>query len=174
MSDSDDEGEYTISGNDIYYYCEVNKNNTLKLNSDLRKIEKKNNKDINIYIFSQGGDLHCGLCSYDVIKSITNNVNTFADGPCCSSASILLLSGDTVHMNKNSVLLLHQLSTEFYGKRRELKAEVYNTDTLFEKMVNIYSSKIKDQSFNIREELCNEKYMSARQCLKLKLIDKII
>lgn len=172
--DSDDEDCYSVNGNDIYYYCDVNKKNTFNLNKDLRKIAAKNNKDINLYILSQGGDLHCGLSSYDVIKSIPNKIYTYAEGLCCSSATIILLGGDVVCMNKNSVLLLHQLSTEFSGNRGNLKDETHNIDILYEKMTNIYKSKIKDDSFNLKEELSNERYISAHKCLKIKLIDKII
>ena len=173
-SDSDDDNNYIIQGNNIYYYCDVNKKNTLRFNSDIRKLSNKNSKDINVYINSDGGELKCAFSSFDIIKSIDNTVNTYCDGTCCSSGTILLLAGDNIYMHKNSLLLLHQLSTGFYGKRIDLKDEVFNTDLLYNKMVNIYQARVKNEDIDIKKELSNEKYMSAHKCLQWKLIDKII
>ena len=64
----------------------------------------------------------------DLIKNLNNPVHTYVDGFAASAATLLSLSGEKRFMTKNSLMLIHQLSSGFMGKFTEIKDENDNLD----------------------------------------------
>jgi len=107
MSDSSDEVEVEehdvvrVNGCDIYYYGDVDTENTLEFLDEFKKLEvdllKKSielpgyKPTIRVHIHSDGGDVFSGLSIMDTLKSSRVNIVTIAEGTCCSAATFIFI-----------------------------------------------------------------------------------
>ena len=66
---------------------------------------------INIHIQSGGGSLMNAFYIVDLIQNINSKVNTYVDGYSASAASLMNVVGNKRYMTKNSMMLIHQLSS---------------------------------------------------------------
>ena len=64
-------------------------------------------------------------------------VHTYIDGLIASAATFLFLAGKKRFMTENSNILIHQISTGFWGKFEDLKDEYKNTTELMKRVVII-------------------------------------
>ena len=71
---------------------------------------------INLHIQSSGGSLMNTYYIVDLIQSLETPVNTFIDGFAASAATLISVAGDKRYMTKNSLMLIHQLSSQNGGK----------------------------------------------------------
>jgi len=129
------EPEYTKTiGNEIHFYGEITVENTLEFVEAFRKLEIRLLKqkadligyepEIRVHIMSDGGDMFSGLALKNLIEKSRVKVITIAQGACCSAATFMFLGGSERRIGENAYLLIHQLSTEFWGKYQELKDEM--------------------------------------------------
>lgn len=73
----------------------------------------------------------------DAMRRSKLHITTVADGTCCSAATFLLLGGDERRMGRHSHILIHQISTGFFGKFRELKDELDTCKKLHENVEEV-------------------------------------
>ena len=190
MSRKDEPKEVTeyeyirVEGRDIYFYVEVDEESVLELNMALTKLDKELRKsfidlgidqtpEIRIFLHSPGGDLHAGMAAMDRIASMKCDTVTIADGYCCSAAAIMLLGGKTRAITPNSYVLIHQMSTEFWGKFEEIKDEMENCKMFQQHVQEICESKTGLPEKKIRRLMKHDLYLTASKCLKYGVVDKI-
>lgn len=190
MSRKDEPKEVTeyeyirVEGRDIYFYVEVDEESVLELNMALTKLDKDLRKsfidlgidqtpEIRIFLHSPGGDLHAGMAAMDRIASMKCDTITIADGYCCSAAAIMLLGGKTRAITPNSYVLIHQMSTEFWGKFEEIKDEMENCKMFQQHVQEICESKTGLPEKKIRRLMKHDLYLTAAKCLKYGVVDKI-
>jgi ATP-dependent Clp endopeptidase proteolytic subunit ClpP len=190
MPGKDDTKEVTeyeyirVEGRDIYFYVEVDDESVLELNMALTKLDKDLRKafidlgidqtpEIRIFLHSPGGDLHAGMAAMDRIASMKCDTVTIADGYCCSAAAIMLLGGKTRAITPNSYVLIHQMSTEFWGKFEEIKDEMENCKMFQQHVQEICESKTGLPEKKIKRLMKHDLYLTAEKCLKYGVVDKI-
>ena len=183
---SDDEKEdestnnvYTV-GNDIYYYCDVTKDNVFEFNKAVRKLEKTLLKkavdldgyvpNINVYISSDGGDLFSGMNAMDVMRRSKVHVTVIAEGACCSAATFMLLGGDRRLMGKHAYVLIHQLSTGFFGKYDELRDEMETCKKLMKTMKRVYKAETNIPKETFKALMKKDVYLDVEECLKYGIV----
>jgi ATP-dependent protease ClpP protease subunit len=66
----------------------------------------------------------------------------------------------------NANVLIHQLSTEFWGKFQDLEDEMANSQALMKRIKSIYKSETAMPYKDIRTLLKREMYLSADQCIE--------
>ena len=120
-----EEKHIAVHENKIYYYAGVNRESAAELNKKIGEIESKSltlghNLDIeppfiHLFINSGGGSITSGISSMDTILRAKVPVYTYVDGFCASAATFLSVVGTKRFMSRNSYMLLHQLSTNFWG-----------------------------------------------------------
>merc|ERR1711943_38874 len=99
-----------------------------------------NPQPINIYIQSNGGDLHAVLPVVDLISSLKNviPIHTYVEGIAASAASLLSSVGHKRFITKNSFLLIHELRTQVQGTFSNFRDESHNCNLIMEKIKEIY------------------------------------
>lgn len=118
---------------------------------------------IYVFIHSCGGDCYAGLSAMDHLKACELHVTTVADGYVASAGTFMLLGGDKRLGLPNSSILIHQLSTGFFGKYEELKEELSNSETLMETIRKLYAchtnmdSKVLDEMLKCDRVHCFER-----------------
>lgn len=180
-SDSDDDDKEKVESihNNIYFYCRVTRKSSLQLNTKLEEIQQSilncniQENEINLYIQSGGGHLFAGISSMNYIENMKVHVNTIVDGFVASSASLIILGGHTVYMQKHATLLIHQMRTGFYGRFEEFMDEVNNSQKCMNMMRNIYKEKTKIPEIELDKFMKKDIYLDAYECKKYSIIEYI-
>jgi ATP-dependent protease ClpP protease subunit len=186
--DSDEEEEQveklvTVVDNNIYFYSYVCEKSIKELLVHIKEITKKNQivgitfgiepPKINLYINSQGGCLYSALAIIDIIASNPIEINTIVSGVCMSAATLILLSGHNIYMMPNSYMLIHNLSSGFWGKMHEFEDEMKNLNELTKKLKEIYKKKSNISRSQLDKLLKTDIIIPADDCLKYGLIHEI-
>ena len=176
--------EVGISGSTIFYYTGIDKPNVLELNKHLHNLEAKHISEatrlgvdpapIRVRLNSGGGLIVAGVAGMDNIRTLKVPVNTIIDGFCASAATFLSVVGKHRQMTRNSFMLIHQLSTSFWGKYEEFEDEKKNLDLMMKMIKNIYREHTKIPEKKLDEILKRDLMLDANTCLKWRLVDEII
>ena len=129
-----DLSDVKIVNNDIYFSCDVTADTSLQLIMAVKEVTKKNQimsinfgiepPPINLYINSDGGEVHSALSVFDNIQSNPVQVNTIISGNAQSAATIISLAGHNRQIMSNSYMLIHNISSAFWGKMHEFEDEM--------------------------------------------------
>ena len=110
----------------------------------------------------------------DLIGSLKTPVNTYVDGYVASAASLISVVGHKRYMSKNSMILIHQLSSGGEGKYQELDDNMKNLRQMMNKVKSIYISKTRLEYLQLEDILKHDLWLDAEICKKYGLVDEII
>ena len=174
----------SVSQNNIYYYTGVNRNSAVELNKKINELETKSltmginleiePPPIKVFINSGGGSITAGISSMDTILRCKVPIYTYVDGFCASAATFLSIVGTKRFMSKNSYMLVHQLSSNFWGKYSEFEDEKQNLDLMMDTIKNMYKEYTKLPMKKLDEILKHDLLWDANTCKEFGLIDEII
>ena len=178
------EKHISVQDNKIYYYSGVNRNSCVELNKKIGELETKaltlSNSlgilppPIKVFINSGGGSITSGISSMDTILRTKVPIYTYVDGFCASAATFISVVGEKRYMSRNSYMLVHQLTTNFWGKYSELEDEKQNMDLMMKTIKDIYKKHTKLPMKKLNEILKHDLMWDADTCLKYGLIDEIV
>ena len=178
------EKHIAVHENKIYYYAGVNRESAAELNKKIGELESKSltlghNLDIvpptlKLLINSGGGSITAGISSMDTILRSKVPIHTYVDGFAASAATFLSVVGNKRYMSRNSYMLIHQLSTNFWGKYSEFEDEKQNLDLMMETIKRVYKEYTKVPEDTLDEILKHDLMWDAETCKSLGLIDEII
>ena len=185
---SDDETEEQVStiktiGTDIYYYGDVDRKTVMEFIEQLKKLEtdllKKAvdlsgyNPCIRVHIQSDGGDFYSGMSAMDTMKESKVHITTIAEGTCCSAGTFLLFGGKDRRMGRNALILIHQVSTGFFGKFEELKDEMHTCKKIMKILKRLYKSEASIPKEKLKELMQRDIYLDAEECIKYGIVHGI-
>ena len=183
-SSAADKNKVDVVSNHIYFYSEVERPKMLELNKKLRELDIKLQKQaleqdtelpkIYLHINSYGGSVFAGMSSLDTVLTTKCNVITIVEGCAASAGTTLSVVGDERWIHKHAYMLIHQLSSGFWGKYAEIEDEKKNCDKLMELIKSIYGEYTKVPEEKIDELLKHDLWWDAETCLEYGLVDKII
>ena len=179
------EKHISVHENKIYYYAGVNRDSASELNKKIGELESKSltltynleleqPPNLKIFINSGGGSEVSGISSMDTILRTKVPVHTYVDGFAASAATFLSVVGEKRFMSRNSYMLIHQLSSQLWGKYSEIEDEKKNLDLMMETIKNVYREYTRVPMDKIDEILKHDLLWDAKQCLEYGLIDEII
>ena len=182
---SSSKNKLEVLNNKIYFYCNVNHNNNLHLNKELKTLESKllTSQElletevpapIHLHISSYGGSVFAGFSSIDYILKSKVPVITIIDGCAASAATMMSICGATRLMHEHAFMLIHQLSSVSWGKYEELKDSMQNNDLLMETIKKLYIERTKIPKKQLEEMLKRDLWWDAKTCLQYGLVDDII
>ena len=170
----------TIIDNDVYFYSSINQKSSFELERVLIELNNRSKKTnttdipINLHIQSYGGSLHHSLYLIDLISNLETPVYTYIDGYAASAATLLSIAGKKRFMTKNSIMLIHQLSSGFEGKFNEIRDENENINNLMSFIVRYYLENTKLNIDELRGLLKRDLWLNSEKCLSYGLVDTII
>ena len=178
------EKHIAVHENKIYYYAGVNRESAAELNKKIGELQVRsftmaNNLDvepypIHLHINSGGGSLISGIASMDTILRCKVPVYTYVDGFAASAATFLSVVGSKRYISRHSYMLIHQLSSNFWGKYSEFQDAKQNLDLMMDTIKNVYKKYTKVPVRKLNEILKHDLMWDAETCLKYGLVDKII
>ena len=173
-----------VHENKIYYYAGVNRESASELNKKIGELESKsltlgNNLDIDsptlkLLINSGGGSITAGISSMDTILRCKVPIHTYVDGFAASAATFISVVGEKRFISRNSYMLIHQLSGNFWGKYSEFEDEKQNLDLMMKTIKNVYKKHTKLPMKKLDEILKHDLLWDANTCLEYGLVDEIV
>lgn len=175
-----------VIDNHIYFYSDITQKSIFSLNKNIRKlnIELLNESQrleiskpkIYIHINSMGGEVFAALSAVDTIIASKIPIISIIEGYAASSATLISIVASERHITKHSSILIHQLSSGFWGKYLELKDEFENLTYLENLTKDIYNkhsnNKLSENKLN--RFLKRDIWWDSSKALKLGLVDKIV
>lgn len=169
----------------IFFYKDVEDESVLNLIRLLKEkaaaciqvqnqFELESPPPIKLHISSYGGLLFSGFAGLEHIRNSKVPVYTIVDGMAASAATFLSIVGTKRYMYEESSMLIHQLSSGFWGKFEEFLDEKKNLDMLMERIRRIYRTYTKMDDKLINTLLKKDLYLTSDVCLKYGLVDEII
>jgi len=128
---------------------------------------------IRVHVMSEGGDIFSGLNIMNVLERSRVRVVTIAQGSCCSAATFILLGGSERRMGRNAYVLIHQISTEFWGNFQDLKTEMKSTEKFMKMLKKMYLTKTRIPEKKFKKLMKKDLYLSPDKCLKYKIVDAV-
>lgn len=71
--------------------------------------------ELNVHIFSSGGDVFAGNAIYSLLKQRKEIVNVYVEGIAASIASVIAMAGDTVYIAKTAMFMIHNPMCFLFG-----------------------------------------------------------
>jgi ATP-dependent Clp endopeptidase proteolytic subunit ClpP len=189
MEDADEEedeiedNKVMVLNNNIYFYCEVSKETILVLNYHIEDLSNKlmitsiqNGIDpipIKLHIQSDGGEVFAAFSAVDTIKKCKVPVETYIEGCAASAATIISVAGHRRFITGNSHMLIHQISSSFWGKMNEFEDEMQNLSLLTKYIMKIYKDNTNLTVKKMKDIFKKDLWMPADECLKMGLVDEI-
>ena len=168
-----------VVGNEILFYGDIDRDNALEFVLQFKKLEiellKKKAElvgyepQIRISIMSDGGDIFSGLNMMNVLERSRVKVVTIAQGSCCSAATFEFLGGSERRIGKNAYLLIHQLTTEFWGNFQDLRNEMKTSTKFMNMLKKMYLSKTKIPEKKFKRLMKKDIYLTPEKCIKYKI-----
>ena len=141
----------------------------MKLNMLIHKMNAsstaRKSQCINLFIHSDGGDLMAGLSAMDHISNSQIPITTIVDGFAASAAAVMLLGGAARKMMPHSFVLIHQLSTGFWGKYEDYKDDLKNCDLLMEDAKTLYIEKTDIPPKRLKKFMKRDVYLNFDKCI---------
>lgn len=183
-SHDNDDGFCDVKDNVIYFYDYVKDESCTKLIQGLHQIDKQNkiNKinwgididiPIHLRIKSYGGEVHWAFAVIDTILNCKSPVYTYIDGCAASAGTLISVVGRKRYIGKNATMLIHQLSSGFWGKFNEFQDNQKNLDQIMEQIKELYKDYTNVPHDQLDEILKHDLWWNAKKCLDFGLVDEI-
>lgn len=133
-------------------------------------------KDIHLYINSQGGSVSAGLAIYDTMQYIKPDVSTICMGMAASMASVLLAAGapGKRFALQYSRVMIHQPLGGVQGQASEIEITAREILRLRDEMNGILASHTGQTKEKIAQDTDRDNYMSSQQAKEYGLIDEVV
>lgn len=173
-----------VRRNHIYFYSDVNKKSAMDLNIKLKDVEKEilemykshnfHKEYIYLHINSYGGCVFSCLSIIDTINNLKVPVVSIVEGAAASAATMISIVCDQRLIHQNAYMLIHQLSSSYWGKMDQIEEEITNLKELMEKIKQIYNKHSNINNQQIDDILKHDYWWNAQTCIQHGLVDQII
>lgn len=140
-------------------------------------LESENpDREINFYINSPGGSVTAGLAIYDTMQYISAPVATLCLGQAASMGALLLAAGESGmrYALPHSRILLHQPAGGFQGQATDIDIQAKEIIRLKSMLNDILSTHTGQKLKRIEEDTDRDYFMSADECVKYGVIDRVL
>lgn len=182
-AEEEEEDNLTVIDNHIYFYNDVTVKTMADLTIEIKKLTKKllalniaydTDVEIFLHINSGGGDVFGVLSIINLIINNKVNIVTVIEGQACSAATILSMIGSRRQITENSYMLIHNLSSGFWGKMHEMEDEMKNLTLLTKDIKKMYKTYTNITTTQLETLLKKDLLLDAKTCLRYGLVDEIV
>ena len=183
--DADESSEIYRENNHIYFYSEIDRNSIQKMVKLIREAEEycmitafkltidKLQIPIFLHISSLGGYIYSALIAVDVIQNCRVPVYSIAEGSVASAATLITIVCKKRYMQPNAYIMIHQLSSEMFGKMNELTDEYKNLAETMELLKSMYIKYTAFSKKKLDKLLSHDLMLNSKKALKYNLVDEL-
>jgi ATP-dependent Clp protease protease subunit len=130
-------------------------------------------KTMNLRINSPGGSVTEASAMINALDQWKGRIEVDVDGLAASAASYIAMSGDTVRMATNGLLMIHNPHAMTSGDARELRKLADLLDSVREGMVASYMRKVKATKEELVAWLDAETWFTGTEAVEAGLADSV-
>lgn len=134
----------------------------------LGKVDK-----INLHINSPGGSVFDGVAIYNVLKQHQAIIEVDVDGIAASIASLIAMSGDTIRMASNAMMMIHDPAGFAMGGAEEMRKTADLLDQIKGVIANTYAGRTGQSVANLNAMMANETWMTADEAVADGFADEV-
>lgn len=143
--------------------------------AELGEAESERCTQVDVELFSDGGDAHAALAFFSRIKGSSCEVRIIALGNVASAAVLILASGDYRVMTKEAWVMVHEEQCELPGSVSDLERETKQLRRLEDQWSDLLHKYTKTTHPGVWSEMHKQTtYLDADECLELGLVDEVI
>jgi ATP-dependent protease ClpP protease subunit len=181
-SDEDESGEIYRENNHIYFYSEIDRKSIQSLVKLIREAEEycyvtayKLSVDVPIFlhISSLGGYIYYALIAVDAIQRCKIPIYSIVEGSVASAGTMISIVCKKRYICPNAFMMIHQLSSEVFGKMNEITDEYENLSELMDVLKKLYITHTEFSKKKIEKLLKHDIYLSSKKAMKYKLVDEL-
>ncbi len=168
--------------NHIYFYSEVDRESVHELINLLREVEEycmvtcraTSIKSLPIYLHinSSGGCIFSAFNAIDYIEASRIPVYTIIEGATASAGTLISICGKRRYIRPNAHMLIHQLSSECWGKMSEIDDEYINLKHVMTRIKLHYKKHTSIPEKELRKLLKHDLWLHSDMCIQYGLVDK--
>jgi ATP-dependent protease ClpP protease subunit len=128
---------------------------------------------ITVHINSPGGDAFDSVAIYNALLAHPANIDVQVDALAASGASIIAQAGDTVTMNRGSMMMIHDAIAGTYGNASDMRVTADILDKLSNSIASIYAARTGDTEQVWRDVMIAEAWYTAQEAVDAGLADKV-
>ena len=132
-----------------------------------------NLKQIDLRIHSPGGDVFDGIAIYNLLKNHPANKTVYIDGLAASMASVIAMTGNTVIMPENAMMMIHKPWGIQGGDADDMRKYADLLDKVEDTLIPAYAEKTGKSAEELAEMLSEETWLSAKECVEHGFADKL-
>ena len=169
--------------NHVYFCGDVERSTVSQLNGLLREAEEyciitslKLRVDpipIYLHIFSNGGETYAAFAAIDAIKRCKVPVYSIIEGAAASAGTLISVVCTKRYVCPTAYMLIHQLSSECWGKMAEIVDEYQNLTDLMKKITAIYTERSNLTSNRLKKLLQRDLWLDAEKAIEYGLADEL-
>lgn len=133
-------------------------------------------RQINVYINSQGGEVYAARAMYDTMRHVKNPVSTINVGLAASAGAMLLAGGDDKlrYALPGSYAMIHQVLGGAEGQATDVEITAKHMVELKKKYANIIAERTGQDMDKVMKDIERDNWMNAEESKNYGLIDKIM
>jgi ATP-dependent protease ClpP protease subunit len=183
--DDEEKNENKIyrENNHIYFYTEIDRKSISNLNFLIREAEEYciitslrlriDELPIYLHIYSNGGYIHAAFAAIDVINSCKVPIYSIIEGATASAGTLISVVCKKRFIRPTAYMLIHQLSSEFWGKMSEITDEYKNLTNVMNKITKIYKKYSNLTPKKLENLLKHDLWLDAKKSIKYGLVDEL-
>jgi ATP-dependent Clp protease protease subunit len=181
--EEDEEHKIYRENNHIYFYTEIDRKSISNLNFFIREAEEYciitalrlriDELPIYLHIYSNGGYIHAAFAAIDVINSCKVPVYSIIEGATASAGTLISVVCKKRFIRSTAYMLIHQLSSECWGKMSEITDEYKNLTHVMNKITKIYKKYSNLTPKKLEKLLKHDLWLDAKKSIKYGLVDEL-
>jgi len=167
--------EINFNNRQVFLFSDIDDKLAKRIIEEVTALDSIETTPITLRIFSGGGSVPAGLALIDVFTMLKSHIITIVLGQAASMASVIAVCGSYRIISKNSLMLFHPLhgglSNDYYKYQKDRVKAVDKINNICDKIVKKHTKLTKEQWDKIDN---GELWLTAKECLKYGVVDKII
>jgi ATP-dependent protease ClpP protease subunit len=164
---------------DVYIYGDIGDSwydDSVTAKGFIDELDALDAKNIRVRISSYGGSVKDGIAIHNAIRRHDSVSAVYIDSVAMSSASLIAMAGDEVHMVDNGLLMIHAPWSYAVGNSKEMRKSADVLDTYATAMATSYARKSTLSNEDALALLTDgeDHYYTAEEAKALGFIDHIV
>lgn len=179
----DDDTNIKLEGTTLYFYDEINEKTSLQFITLLQQAERAalhstidNGTEpiVTLYVNSPGGSIFDVWSMIDAVQNCRVHVRSIVTGYAASAGALLALSADSRYIMPNAYMLIHSVSTGFWGDHEDLEDEVRIMRMLRQQMRKYVTKHTNLSKQTIKEYMKRNWWLDAKTALKDGFVEGVV
>lgn len=175
-----DNCEINREENHIYFYTEVERESSKELIDMIKEAEdfclktKRSTNVKNMYIYlhinSFGGCIFSAFNVIDYMECCKIPIHTIIEGSTASAGTLISIFGKKRYIRPNAYMLIHELSSECWGKMNEIEEQYKHLKSMMVKIKGMYEKKTSIPKRTLSQILKKDIWLESEKCLEYGLV----